>query len=169
MFYENVDLTKIYDDDSAFPLGARHSDESNGKEYEFVKYSQGSGAVAGTQGSGVYYCVSGTTAVPGYTVTKDHDSTTSIITFYNMFAGQLQAALTDGKYGWIQKKGFSNYACPTNNSLGIGEQVSPADADGQVLGVAAGTAVTPYLGMAWATDGGSGNSVAAGGILWQIP
>lgn len=165
--YENVNLTKIYDTDE-FPLGAIH-DDSKGNVYEFVKYSQGSNAVAGTQGSLIYLCASGTTTVPTPTVSKDRASVTTIISTYGMARGVLMAALTDGKYGWIKKKGLTEYATPTDNSVGIGEQITSADANGQVKGVASGTAATPFLGVALKTDGGSGNSLAAGGILLNIP
>lgn len=164
---DNVILTEIYDTDE-IGLGARHV-ENNGKdEFEFVKYSQGSNAVVGTQGSLVYLCASGSTTVPNPTVSKDRASATTIISSYGSAYGQLMAALTDGKYGWIQKRGLSRYACPTDNSVDPGDQITSADANGQVKGQAAGTAVTPFLGIGLKADG-TANEVAAGGIMWQIP
>ena len=170
MEYLDADLTKIYDaNDDSFPLGAIVKNKAGNKTYQFVEYSQGSNAVVGVAGSLVYWLFSGTSTAKPYTVSKDRASTTTLISSYGGACGQLMAALTDGKRGFIQKGGLSDLACPTDNTVGVGEQIGAADVNGQVKGVPAGTAITPFLGRGAKTDGGSGNSVAAGGILWEIP
>ena len=170
MEYLDADLTKIYPaNDDSFPLGAIVKNKAGNKTYQFVEYSQGSHAVAGTAGALIYLVLAGTSTPKPYTVSKDRVSITTLITTYAMAYGQLMAALTDGTRGFIQKGGLSDLACPTDNTVGVGEQIGAADVNGQVKGVAAGIAITPFLGRGVKTDGGSGNSVAAGGILWEIP
>ena len=156
MEYINADLTKIYDS-ADYPLGAKCI--ADGNEYRFVAYNDGDGDVAGVAGQLVYYAYSGTTTVGAFTVTMDYDTATVIKTYIQAAAGFLQAALTNGKYGWIQTKGINKIAMLTNNNVAAGEAIIPAAADGTVDGVAAAAVTTREIGFAMADDSGTAQAV----------
>lgn len=163
-----MNLTKIYDTEE-FPLGAIH-DDSKGNVYEFVKYHQGDGAVTATAGHIGYLASSGTTTVATPTVTEDHDTTTAIDSQYMNAYGAFCSALSNGKFGWIQKKGLSAIAALTNTTVAVAEQIQPADADGTIAGISVNTAAAPCIGYCILTAGDAGGtSIAAGGILWNFP
>lgn len=123
MQYENVELKRIYNDPE-FPLGAIH--EEGGDAFQFVKYHSGDGPVDATPGYLAYLCgPSGTEQPPAYTVTGDHDATTKVDTLYSLATGIFMSALTNGKYGWIQKRGLNRIAMLSDGSIGYGYPVCP--------------------------------------------
>jgi hypothetical protein len=130
MFYENVDLTRIYNNPD-FPLGAIH--EEGGDAFEFVKYHSGDDPVNATPGYLAYYCeASGTEQPPLYTVTGDYNATTKVDTTYLLAAGMFMSILTNGKYGWIQKRGFNRIAMLSDASIQPGIPVRPFDGLGSI-------------------------------------
>ena len=71
--------------------------------YKYVRYEAAAAAVAGVAGEACYYDATDTAPI-GYinsVVTSDTSASD------NTGAGILQAALTDGDYGWIQIKGLA--------------------------------------------------------------
>lgn len=94
-----MDLTAI-DDTAAFGLG-NLGQTSDGKVFKYVKYEAATAAAAGVAGEVAYYA---TVAVG--------DATTTIVTSdlsdsNEVGAGVLQAALTDGAFGWVQVAGVA--------------------------------------------------------------
>jgi len=72
----------------------------NGKKYKYVQYETAAGSVAAVAGNVCYYYApSGVSAGATTVVTSDLSDSA------NVGAGVLQAALTDGYYGWIQVTG----------------------------------------------------------------
>ena len=90
-----VKLTDI-DATPTFTLGTHYEDE-NGLVYKYVQYEAATAAVAGVAGEVAYYYLAGGT--------QDNIVTSDLSDSVNIGAGVLQAALTDGAYGWIQIKG----------------------------------------------------------------
>lgn len=100
-----ANLTKTYTtaelrtDGSAPGVGDRYVDQ-DGKEYRFVQYNSGAGAVAAAVGNfAYYYAPSGVSAGATTVVTSDLSDSAGV------GAGVLQAVITSGNYGWIQTKG----------------------------------------------------------------
>ena len=77
--------------------------DRNGKIYKRIEYEAGAAAAAGVAGEVTYYfAASGDGATEGYAngiVTSDLSDSAEV------GAGVLQAALTDGTFGWVQIKG----------------------------------------------------------------
>lgn len=69
----------------------------NGKEYRYYKYNAGTAAAAGVAGEVVAFYQAGSST--DGEVTSDYSDGVSV------GAGVLQAALTDGTYGWVQTRG----------------------------------------------------------------
>ena len=136
-------------------------------QYQYVGYHYGDGSVTATKGHIGYFCASGTESVNPFTVTEDHDATTKVNTSYALAAGEFMSALTNGTFGWIKKKGLNENIGLSDDSVDDGEQITPADADGSVKGVAAGTACSPVIGYGLVADGGTAPPV--GSILWNFP
>jgi len=128
MDYMNVDLDKIYTSQD-FPLGARYAD-NDGRVFRFVKYNDGDGEVVGVAGQLVIGLDS---AYPDGEVTMDYSSAT-IKAIANDARGFLQAALTDGAYGWVQTWGRNRKAALTGTGIDAqGEQVMKhATTDGAI-------------------------------------
>lgn len=154
----NVDLTKIYTTQE-FNLGEVYRVGDGQKEYRFVYYDAGDGSVTAAAGRLAYLCVSGTTTVPAWSVTMDHDSATTVATTYSNGIGIFMAALTDGTYGWIQTKGFSDNALLTDGSVAAGGALVAADADGTITSQAVTAVAARTFGQALADD--SSTSLAA--------
>lgn len=148
MQYENVELTRVYDNPD-FPLGAIHED--GGDVFEFVKYHSGDNPLETNVGYLSYYCSSGTEAVPEHTVTSDHDAATKIKANYAHVAGMFMAYVTNGKYGWIQKKGWNRSIMVTDGSITAGCVVTACDSDAQIR-IMVNTDVLPIVGYAFADD-----------------
>lgn len=70
----------------------------DGKRYKYIVYSEEAAATAGVAGEVAYYVAADTT---GYTVTSDLSASDEV------GAGVLQAALSDGQYGWVQVTGVA--------------------------------------------------------------
>jgi len=71
-----------------------------GKKYKYIQYDTGAGAVAAVAGNVAYvYAPSGASAGATNVVTSDLSDSAGV------GAGVLQAALTDGAYGWVQISG----------------------------------------------------------------
>ncbi len=164
MLYENVDLTRVYDDNNQFPVGAIHRE--NGAEFEFVKYHHGDGPVNATAGHVGYYCSSGTETVGDFTVTEDHDADTTVNTAYTQVAGMFMSALTEDKCGWIQKKGYNRVAMLTDTNVTDKGIVCAADADGTIRPMV-NTDVGSHLGLSMVAD--SAAVAAIGSIKLCIP
>jgi len=80
-------------------IGDRYVDNT-GKEYRFVKYNSGAGAVAAVAGNmAYYYAPGGTSAGATAEVTSDLSDSATV------GAGKLMAAPASGEYCWIQTKG----------------------------------------------------------------
>lgn len=100
-----ANLTKTYTtaqlatDGSAPGVGDRYVDQ-DGKQYRFVQYNSGAGAVAAAVGNfAYYYAPSGASAGATTVVTSDLSDSAGV------GAGVLQAVITSGDYGWIQTWG----------------------------------------------------------------
>lgn len=102
-----VNLTKTYtsaqltgsEAGTAFAVGDRYVDQS-GKEYRFVQYNSGAGAVAAVAGNfAYYYAPSGASAGATGVVTSDLSDSAAV------GAGVLQSAPATGEYCWIQTRG----------------------------------------------------------------
>ncbi len=118
--FENVDLDKIYDDDFTFPYGAECEDTMS-REYVYVKFNAGDGAASAAAGQ---MLVGLDSAYDPYEVTNDPNSST-IKAVLNDPKGFAQAAFTDGKCGWAQKKGYNRQTITTDGSVAQGELLMP--------------------------------------------
>ena len=124
--YGNYDLDKIYTT-REFPLGAKVED--NDCVYKFVKYNAGDGPVVGVAGRLVIALDS---AYPNHEVTMDY-STATITGIPNLPEGFLQAALTDGTYGWAQTWGANRKDMLTDGGVTQGQLLMKhATTDGAV-------------------------------------
>lgn len=94
-----VDLTVI-DTSPQFKLGEL-AQQDDGKIYKYVKYEAATAATAGVAGEVAYYATVAVGDATGTIVTSDLSDSDEV------GAGVLQAALTDGSYGWIQVKGVA--------------------------------------------------------------
>lgn len=163
---QNMDLERIYDDPEFMP-GSIEFDE-HGNEFMFVKYNSGAGSVTGAAGRIVYRVTTGTTgAVPGE-VTMDYDSNAAAtaITAPNACAGMLMAALTDGKYGFVQRTGKNKKAMLTDGSVTAKCRLSISTTDGAVKILADAAPPLEQIGIAIADD--SSTTLAAGAAVLDI-
>lgn len=97
-YIAGIDLTVI-DTTPKFTLGFVAQLQS-GKKYKYVQYNTGAGAVAAVANNVCYYYApSGASAGATTVVTSDLSDSAGV------GAGVLQAALTNGTYGWIQVTG----------------------------------------------------------------
>lgn len=143
MDYINIDPTRI-DSTAEYPLGARGRPANKDEEYRYVKYNQGSNSVSATAGYLAYFVGAGTSTPDFGEVTCDYASATTYVTLTSLPAGFVQAALTDGKYGWVQTKGRNKVAMLTDGSVTQGaEIVADASANGRVK-VAGGVCVVAF-------------------------
>ena len=113
--FHNVDLDRVYDK-ADFPLGAE-TEDSAGNEFVFCKYNEGDGGDTVVAG---YLAVGLDSAYPAYEVTCDLDSST-IPALRGVPVGYAQAAFTDGKYGWFQKRGRNLKAILTDGGVTQGQ------------------------------------------------
>ena len=124
----NVILDKIYDT-MDFALGFKFEKANDTEIYRFIKYNYGDGTVDGIAGYVVYPVGSDTTDAVPWEVTMDYSSAT-ILAMSNTGAGHLQAALTHGKFGFIQTKGINRKAAKTGGSVTAESYMVPASTDG---------------------------------------
>ena len=125
--YGNYNLDKIYTTQD-FPLGAKVEDQC-GRVFKFIKYNDGDGDVAGVAG---YLAVGLDTAYPPDECTCDYDSST-VPALAAAIKGFLQAALTNGAFGWAQVYGPNRQTMVTDGSVAQGERLMKhATTDGGV-------------------------------------
>jgi hypothetical protein len=152
-FICNEDLTKIYTT-REFPLGAIMEKDNGEKEYRFVKYNSGAGAVVAVAGQIGYMVAPATTGAERYETTMDYSSAAaaSAITVPVAAAGFYQAALTDGSYGWVQTKGRSRLAALTDGNVTRNSQLCIENVDGRIINKPAGAPDLPTVAVALADD-----------------
>jgi hypothetical protein len=92
---DRIDTSAEYTLGTVAVVGANGSTPS--KQYKYIQYEAGTAAVDGVAGEVTYYDGAGATLTN--VVTSDVSDSV------NVGAGVLQAALTDGDYGWIQTRG----------------------------------------------------------------
>lgn len=132
-----MDLTAI-DTTPGFTLGSLGQD-ANGKIYKYVKYEAATAAVAGVAGEVAYYATVAVGDATGTIVTSDLSDSDEV------GAGVLQAALTDGTYGWVQVKGVATLTIALTAGAD-GDPLTPTGAADGTLDVtaAATSAVCAY-------------------------
>ena len=162
----NVDLDRI-DSTQLFPLGAVYND-GVGNEYRYVKYNSGAGTVTGVAGYLALHVGTGTTGMTQWEVTCDYESNAAgtAITCPNAAAGFLQAALTDGNFGWVQTRGVSRKDMLTDGNVDANERLMVSATDGGVLPFADAAPPLATLGVALYAD--DGTSLDAGNALIDI-
>ncbi len=98
-----LDLTAI-DSTKQFKLGTIAGDigaDGPQKLYKYVQYEAATAAIAGVAGEVAYYATVAVGDATATIVTSDLSDSDEV------GAGVLQAALTDGSYGWIQVSGLA--------------------------------------------------------------
>lgn len=106
----------------------------DGKLYKYVQYDTGTGSIAGVAGQVAYYYTA-----DGYensVVTSDLSDSVEI------GAGVLQAAMTDGQYGWLQIRGRAVLSIALTAG-GDGDPLTPTGATDGTLDLA--TAITDHI------------------------
>lgn len=136
--FVGADLDAVYtslDEGKTPALGDIFS--TGGKKYKFIVYSEEAAAVDGVAGEVAYYV-----SDSGYGASQ---VTSDLSASDEVGAGVLQAALSDGEYGWIQIKG------PATLSIALtagadGDPLTPTGAGDGTLDVtaAATSAVCAY-------------------------
>tara|TARA_Y100001938_G_C8036438_1_gene403605 strand:+ start:63 stop:530 length:468 start_codon:yes stop_codon:yes gene_type:complete len=92
-----IDPTEVHDS-AQFLLGQHGAVVgSPSKVYKYVQYDTGSAGAAGVAGEACYYYT-----LDGY---KNNQVTSDLSDSVEIGAGILQAAMTDGQFGWIQIRG----------------------------------------------------------------
>lgn len=94
-YINGVVLTNI-DSTAEFAVGTLYTDD-DGKGYRYYLYNAGTAAIAGVAGEVATFYAAGSSA--DGEVSSDYSDGVSV------GAGVLQAALTDGTYGWLQVSG----------------------------------------------------------------
>jgi len=126
-----VDLTAI-DSTPAFKLGEL-AQQDTGKVYKYVKYEAATAATAGVAGEVAYYATVAVGDATGTIVTSDLSDSDEV------GAGVLQAALTDGAYGWVQVKGIATLTIALTAGAD-GDNLTPTGAGDGTLDVNVATA-----------------------------
>jgi hypothetical protein len=98
MFVAGITPTKVSlaADGPEFALGTLGTDY-RGYVFKYVQYDTGAGGIAGAAGRVAYYYT-----LDGY---KNNQVTSDLSDSIEIGAGVLQAAMTDGDYGWVQLTG----------------------------------------------------------------
>ena len=135
-----VDLTVI-DSSPQFKLGEL-AQQDDGKIYKYVKYEAATAATAGVAGEVAYYATVSVGDATGTIVTSDLSDSDEV------GAGVLQAALTDGSYGWIQVKGVATLTI----ALTAGADGDPLTATGATDGTLDVSAAVTDVVVAFAGD-----------------
>jgi hypothetical protein len=104
------------------------------KEYRYVQYDTGAGAVAAVSGQVAYYYLAGGT--------DDYKVTSDLSDSVNVGAGVLQSAPTDGQYCWIQVRGKATLTIALTAGSD-GNALTPVGATDGTLDVSA--AVTDHV------------------------
>ena len=124
-------LTNI-DTTAQFTLG-EIGQTSDGKVYKYIKYENGAAAVAGVAGEVAYYATVAVGDATGTIVTSDLSDSDEV------GAGVLQAALTDGAFGWIQVGGIATLTIALTAGVD-GDALTPTGAGDGTLDVNIATA-----------------------------
>lgn len=102
----------------------------DGKRYKYVKYEAATAAVAGVAGEVAYYATIAVGDATGTIVTSDLSDSLEV------GAGVLQAALTDGTYGWVQVSGIATLSIALTAGAD-GDPLTPTGATDGTLDVTA--------------------------------
>lgn len=124
---ETWTAAQLLSEGDAPSLGDRYQD-ADGKEYLFVKYDTGAGAVAAVANQMAYYYLAG--GAQDFTVTSDLSDSV------NIGAGMLLSAPGDGEYAWIQTKGPATLALALTAGAD-GNALTPVGATDGTLDVSA--------------------------------
>ena len=125
--YGNYDLDRIYTKQT-HPLGAKVEDQA-GRVYKFVKYNDGDNDVDGVAG---YLAVGLDSAYPAHECTCDFASST-VPAMTDLIEGFLQAALTNGTYGWAQVWGPNRKPLLTDGNVAQGNDLMRHSTNGSVI------------------------------------
>ena len=125
-----------------FRPGHSYFDEA-GQEYRFIKYDQGSGSVAGTQG--LFVCRTDSTHAT-WECTADLDDADALA----IPVGQLQATLSNGQFGFAMKNGRNRYAVTTDGTITAGCIAKLGTGDGDIVIWSSGVAIP--VGVSEAAD-----------------
>jgi hypothetical protein len=159
-------LDKIYTKRGEFRLGEVVTDTA-GNEYRFIKFNAGDGAATGTVGHLVVGLDTGGN-FDFWEGTNDLNSATIKAILQRAF-GFLQAALTDGAYGFVQKSGPNKQVILTDGSVAQDQQLMAHASTTGAVDSHDNTAAT-VLGTALEADGTtSANQLDAGQVDIRIP
>ncbi len=122
----------VIDTTALFELGGI-GQISDGKLYKYIKYEQGAAAVAGVAGEVTYYATVAVGDATGTIVTSDLSDSDAV------GAGVLQAALTDGTFGWVQVAGLATLTIALTAGVD-GDALTPTGAGDGTLDVNIATA-----------------------------
>lgn len=120
------------DSSALFELGSI-GQTSDGKLYKYIKYEAASAAIAGVAGEVAYYA---TVAIGDATATI---ATSDLSDSLAVGAGVLQAALTDGSFGWVQVSGLATLSIALTAGAD-GDALTPTGATDGTLDVNIATA-----------------------------
>ena len=126
-----MNLTDI-DATAEFTLGGIGQTD-DGKLYKYVQYEAAAAAVAGVAGEVAYYATVAVGDATATIVTSDLSDSNAV------GAGVLQAALTDGTFGWVQVAGVATLTIALTAG-GDGDALTPTGAGDGTLDVNIATA-----------------------------
>jgi len=126
-----MNLTDI-DATAEFTLGGIGQTD-DGKLYKYVQYEAATAAVAGVAGEVAYYATVAVGDATATIVTSDLSDSDAV------GAGVLQAALTDGTFGWVQVAGVATLTIALTAG-GDGDALTPTGAGDGTLDVNIATA-----------------------------
>jgi len=126
-----MNLTDI-DATAEFTLGGIGQTD-DGKLYKYVQYEAATAAVAGVAGEVAYYATVAVGDATATIVTSDLSDSNAV------GAGVLQAALTDGTFGWVQVAGVATLTIALTAG-GDGDALTPTGAGDGTLDVNIATA-----------------------------
>ena len=133
-YITGMDLTRI-DTTAEFTLGGL-GQTSDGKVYKYVKYEEATAATAGVAGEVAYYATVAVGDATGTIVTSDLSDSDEV------GAGVLQAALTDGTFGWVQVGGIATLTIALTAGAD-GDVLTPTGATDGTLDVTAAATSAP--------------------------
>jgi len=126
-----MNLTDI-DATAEFTLGGIGQTD-DGKLYKYVQYEAATAAVAGVAGEVAYYATVAVGDATATIVTSDLSDSNAV------GAGVLQAALTDGTFGWVQVAGVATLTIALTAGVD-GDALTPTGAGDGTLDVNSATA-----------------------------
>jgi len=125
-----LDLTAI-DATATFLLGTCMEQPDGGvlKKYKYIKFNDGAANEAGVAGEVAYYAKVAVGDATATIVTSDISDSD------NVGAGVLQAALTDGTFGWVQVSGPATLTIALDGSPADGSALTPTGASNGTLDI----------------------------------